>query len=44
MGTAAKRSLDNEIKLLVYENYSKFIKATDMIKNMKDNVESMEVS
>lgn len=29
--------------MLVYENYNKFISATDMIRQMKTNVESMEV-
>ena len=27
--------------MLVYENYSKFITATDTIRRMKDNVEEM---
>ncbi len=61
---AAKRALDNDMQMLVYENYNKvfnhsllscvacvmlslafalqFISATDMIRKMKDNVESME--
>ena len=29
------------MQMLVYENYSKFITATDTIRNMKDNVEAM---
>ncbi len=28
-------------QMLVYENYSKFITATDTIRRMKDNVEEM---
>jgi vacuolar protein sorting-associated protein 51 len=38
----AKRQLDSDMQMLVYENYNKFISATDMIRKMKDNVESME--
>lgn len=37
-----KRSLDSDMQMLVYENYSKFITATDMIRRMKENVEGME--
>jgi hypothetical protein len=29
------------LQMLVYENYSKFITATDTIRRMKDNVEEM---
>lgn len=36
------RSLDSDMQMLVYENYNKFISATDMIRTMKDNVENME--
>ncbi|KAJ3224300.1 hypothetical protein HK099_008623 [Clydaea vesicula] len=36
------KELDGDMKTLVYENYSKFISATDTIKKMKDNVENME--
>ncbi|CAG8458877.1 847_t:CDS:10 [Diversispora eburnea] len=36
------RQLDGDMKTLVYENYSKFISATDTIRKMKSNVESME--
>src|ERR1700733_4103266 len=36
-----KRSLDSDMQMLVYENYNKFISATDMIRRMKENVESM---
>jgi hypothetical protein len=37
-----KRALDSDMQMLVYENYNKFISATDMIRKMKANVESME--
>lgn len=36
------RSLDGDMQMLVYENYSKFISATDTIRMMKANVEDME--
>jgi len=36
------RQLDGDMKTLVYENYSKFISATDTIRKMKSNVEDME--
>ena len=36
------RSLDSDMQMLVYENYNKFISATETIKRMKNNVESME--
>lgn len=36
------RSLDSEMQMLVYQNYNKFISATDMIRQMKTNVEAME--
>ena len=39
---AAVRTLDNNLKTLVYENYNKFISATETIKSMKSNVEKME--
>eukprot|EP00457_Paulinella_chromatophora_P002103 gb/GEZN01002107.1/.p1 GENE.gb/GEZN01002107.1/~~gb/GEZN01002107.1/.p1 ORF type:complete len:856 (+),score=133.20 gb/GEZN01002107.1/:28-2568(+) len=39
---AAKATLDSDMQMLVYENYNKFISATDMIRTMKTNVESME--
>ena len=39
---AQKRSLDSDMQMLVYENYAKFITATDMIRKMKQNVEGME--
>jgi len=36
------KQLDSDMKTLVYENYNKFISATDTIRNMKKNVENME--
>eukprot|EP00698_Gefionella_okellyi_P016247 TRINITY_DN4647_c0_g1_i1.p1 TRINITY_DN4647_c0_g1~~TRINITY_DN4647_c0_g1_i1.p1 ORF type:complete len:777 (-),score=163.18 TRINITY_DN4647_c0_g1_i1:1697-4027(-) len=36
------KSLDSEMQMLVYENYNKFISATDTIRKMKGNVQSME--
>jgi len=36
------RNLESDMQMLVYENYNKFISATDMIRKMKTNVESME--
>ncbi|KAF7722264.1 Vacuolar protein sorting-associated protein 51 [Apophysomyces ossiformis] len=36
------REIDGDMKTLVYENYNKFISATDTIRKMKANVESME--
>ena len=36
------RELDANMQTLVYENYSKFISATDSIRQMKSSVESME--
>ena len=35
------RSLDSDMQMLVYENYSKFIAATDTIRTMKHNVDTM---
>ena len=35
-------SIDAELKTLVYENYNKFINATDTIKQMRSNVENMQ--
>ena len=37
------RSLDSDMQMLVYENYNKFIAATETIKRMKTNVEAMSV-
>jgi hypothetical protein len=39
---SAVRTLDNGLKTLVYENYNKFISATETIKSMKSTVEKME--
>ena len=36
------KSLDGNMQTLVYENYNKFISATDTIRSMKNHVESME--
>ncbi len=33
------KKLDSDIRMLVYENYNKFIEATDTIRKMKQNVE-----
>eukprot|EP00210_Caulerpa_lentillifera_P006573 g6278.t1 len=34
-------SLDGDMQMLVYENYNKFISATDTIRSMKSNVDGM---
>lgn len=36
------KKLDSDMQMLVYENYNKFITATDTIRKMKQNVEGME--
>ncbi|KAG2393129.1 hypothetical protein C9374_009706 [Naegleria lovaniensis] len=36
------KKLDTSLQMLVYENYNKFITATDTIKKMKHHVEGME--
>ncbi|CAH0475865.1 unnamed protein product [Peronospora belbahrii] len=36
------KELDTKMQMLVYENYHKFINATDTIRRMKNNVASME--
>jgi len=36
------KKLGSDMQMLVYENYNKFIAATDTIRSMKHNVESME--
>lgn len=36
------KSLDSDMQMLVYENYNKFISATDTIRKMKHHVEEME--
>ena len=37
------KSIDSELQMIIYENYGKFIAATDTIHNMKTTVELMEV-
>ena len=37
------RNLDSDMQLLVYDNYSKFIGATDTIRTMKHKVDEIEV-
>ena len=36
------RCLDSDMQLLVYENYNKFLSATETIRSMKANVEGMD--
>jgi hypothetical protein len=36
------KSLDSDMQMLVYENYNKFISATDTIRSMKCSVEEMD--
>jgi hypothetical protein len=36
------KALDSDMQMLVYENYNKFISATETIKRMKNNVEVMD--
>ena len=36
------QSLDSEMQTLVYENYNKFILATDTIRQMKSDFKTME--
>ncbi|CAG8534003.1 7736_t:CDS:1 [Ambispora gerdemannii] len=36
------RQLNGDMETLVYENYNKFISATDTIQKMRSNVEAME--
>ncbi|CAN6303624.1 unnamed protein product [Urochloa humidicola] len=38
------KNLDTDLQMLVYENYNKFISATDTIKRMKTNIVGMEAS
>eukprot|EP00258_Populus_trichocarpa_P025155 XP_024441174.1 vacuolar protein sorting-associated protein 51 homolog isoform X1 [Populus trichocarpa] len=38
------KNLDTDLQMLVYENYNKFISATDTIKRMKSNIVGMEAS
>lgn len=35
------KNLDSDMQQLVYENYNKFISATDTIRSMKSNMDSM---
>jgi hypothetical protein len=35
------KTLDSDMQMLVYENYNKFISATETIKHMKLNIEKM---
>ncbi|XP_043721536.1 vacuolar protein sorting-associated protein 51 homolog [Telopea speciosissima] len=45
VGMAAEiKNLDTDLQMLVYENYNKFISATDTIKRMKNNIVGMEVN
>ena len=37
------RSLDSDLQTLVYENYNKFITATDIIKNIKNNMSELDI-
>ena len=36
------KSIDTDMKMLVHENYNKFISATDTIRSMRHNVDEME--
>lgn len=36
------KTLDSDMQTLVYENYNKFISATDTIRQMKSKVDDME--
>ncbi|WOL03265.1 vacuolar protein-sorting-associated protein [Canna indica] len=38
------KNLDTDLQMLVYENYNKFINATDTIKRMKNNIVGMETN
>ncbi|KAJ4843038.1 hypothetical protein Tsubulata_037506 [Turnera subulata] len=38
------KNLDTDLQTLVYENYNKFISATDTIKRMKNNIVGMEAN
>ncbi|XP_016175366.1 vacuolar protein sorting-associated protein 51 homolog [Arachis ipaensis] len=38
------KNLDTDLQMLVYENYNKFISATDTIKRMKSNISGMETN
>ena len=36
------KTLDGELQTLVYENYNKFIAATDIIKSIKNNMTDLD--
>ncbi|GAB2298426.1 Vacuolar protein sorting-associated protein 51 [Dionaea muscipula] len=38
------KNLDTDLQMLVYENYNKFISATETIKRMKNNIVNMEAN
>jgi hypothetical protein len=38
------KNLDSDMQMLVYENYNRFISATDTIRTMKANVDGMDAS
>ena len=38
------KNLDSDMQMLVYENYNRFICATDTIRTMKSNVDNMDAS
>lgn len=38
------KSLDSDMQMLVYENYNRFISATDTVRTMKSNVDGMDTS
>ena len=40
--SAEIKSLDSDMQMLVYENYNKFISATDTIRTMKSSVDGMD--
>ncbi|KAG6422324.1 hypothetical protein SASPL_118892 [Salvia splendens] len=42
--SAEIKNLDTDLQMLVYENYNKFISATDTIKKMKNNIVGMETN
>ena len=40
--SAEIKSLDSDMQMLVYENYNKFISATDTIRTMKSSIDGMD--
>ena len=38
------KNLDSDMQMLVYENYNRFISATDTVRTMKSNVDGMDSS